>query len=252
MGYADRLVQLETNELTIVQRFVQNVLTDCDVIKCIDDNGNVIADTDSYLSEQYQTTSNRPSFILRLLDNCRLQFVRSEVLSDAGNYTVSFIGANGTEYSLGTVYFSNYVSYPSTVETKRFKYKIVFNSQFIHFSFFGYSLYRNFAVCDISDGTISASSYTTDSDVNPIYRAFIFPDNTTSGLYNRLQYKQNELNKIEILKNKVFWAASNEPIRGRTTAIYDCNYNNDNQQFVIDGKIYITVGNFTLVQIGDA
>ena len=254
MGYVNRTVQMETDELTILQNLVRNIVTDCAEIVCLDNEGNIVSDTDSYLAEQFESVSNQPSVILQLLNNCRLKWIRSNDLSSTGSYKVSFIGANGTEYSLGDVYFSHYAAFFNIVETKRFKYRIVFNSQFIHFTFYDFSLRMTFAVCTLSDGTISASSYSTDSSIDPTAAAFVFDDNTTGMLYHRFQYQSSEPDKIEILKNKVFRIASNifsEPLKAKTTAIYDCNYYIANQRMKVDGKEYMTLGNFILVLIGE-
>lgn len=240
MSYMNRTIQTTTNELNFIKTFINNITADCPHITC---------DT-STLEEQFAETGGKPAFILNILDEFPLRMERAAVLeSNSYGYNITFTNSAGISESetFGTLHFVNYDLPCTTISRRLWSYEICYGNGAVNLLLKDCNSAVKAEICTLKNEEISAAAFSNSSLIRAYENQFTFSNGTTANLHNRFTYRNDDLRKIEILKNKVFKTADGATISGKTSALYDCSYVPANEIITADGNSYVSLGNYTLI-----
>lgn len=240
MSYMNRTIQTTTNELNFIKTFINNITADCPHITC---------DT-STLEEQFAETGGKPAFILNILDEFPLRMERAAVLElNTYGYNITFTNSAGISESeaFGTLQFENY-SLPCTTTSRRlWSYEICYGNGVVNLLLKDCNSAVKAEICTLKNEEISAAAFSNSSLIRAYENQFTFSNGTTANLHNRFTYRNDDLRKIEILKNKVFKTADGATISGKTSVLYDCSYVPANEIITAGENSYVSLGNYTLI-----
>lgn len=240
MSYMNRTIQTTTNELNFIKTFINNVTADCPHITC---------DT-STLEEQFAETGGKPAFILNILDEFPLRMERAAVLEyNSYGYNITFTNSAGISESetFGTLRFENYSLPCTTISRRLWSYEICYGNGAVNLMLKDCTSAVKAEICTLKNEEISAAAFSNSSLIRAYENQFTFSNGTTANLHNRFTYRNDDLRKIEILKNKVFKTADGATISGKTSVLYDCSYVPANEIITADGNSYVSLGNYTLI-----
>lgn len=240
MSYINRTIQTTTNELNFIKTFINNITADCPHITC---------DT-STLEEQFAETGGKPAFILNILDEFPLRMERDRVLEfNSYGYNITFTNSAGISESeaFGTLTFVMPDLPCTTISRRLWSYEICYGNGVVNLLLKDCNSAVKAEICTLKNEEISAAAFSNSSLIRACENQFTFSNGTTANLHNRFTYRNDDLRKIEILKNKVFKTADGATISRKTSVLYDCSYVPANEIITAGENSYVSLGNYTLI-----
>lgn len=242
MSYMNRTIQTTTNELNFIKTFINNVTADCPHITC--DTSTL----EAQFAGQFAGTGGKPAFILNILDEFPLRMERAAVLeSNTYGYNITFTNSAGISETFGTLQFVNYDLPCTTISRRLWSYEICYGNGAVNLLLKDCNSAVKAEICTLKNEEISAAAFSNSSLIRACENQFTFSNGTTANLHNRFTYRNDDLRKIEILKNKVFKTADGATISEKTSVLYDCSYVPANEIITADGNSYVSLGNYTLI-----
>ena len=238
MSYIKRILQTSTDEPTFIKMFIESLKNDDSRITCSTD-----------IDKQFTDLSGYAEFILNIDGFFIVEFKRESQNSSSANHYNVKIKHNEMVKLEGTVYFcTNGSLMKDDVGKRTWQYVIKCSNKVLHCTFGDCDKNFNFDFCYVNDENIKAVSVSSSSNKRAAESVFTFSDNTQAYLHNRFKYHLTDIDKVEILKNKVFCVSeSNGIVKARTDAMFDCSSLSGSQRIVADGTEYIALGDNTII-----
>lgn len=237
MSYIKRILQTSTDEPTFIKLFIDSLTNDDSRITCSAD-----------IDKQFEDTSGNAEFVLDIDGFFTVEFKRESRNSSATSYYNVKVKHNEMVKLEETVGFANTSLSKDDKSKREWQYVIKSSDKVLHFTFENYDKTFKFDFCYVSDGNIKAVSVSSGSNKRAAESVFTFPDNTQAYLHNRFKYNLPDIDKIEILKNKVFCVSESDGIlKARTDAMFDCSSLSGSQRIVADGTEYIALSDNTVI-----
>ena len=241
MPYVNKTITTDKEEYTFIKALIDSITADCSYISC---------DT-SELYEQFRNGDTTPEFTLNVREGTYIiNFKRQYKNSDSASwYAFSVNDKNGNKIFEASLQYADYGKTYTENTVRTCSYELSFGSNVLNIVLRKHTGEIEAEMCFVTDssGEIYSCKQLPGTNSRAIDSAFTFPDGTTANLHNRFTYRNDDLRKIEILKNKVFKTADGATISEKTSVLYDCSYVPANEIITADGNSYVSLGNYTLI-----
>lgn len=251
MSFVNKTVSLVSDEATFIKAFIKSITAEDSRITC--------EQTDEEIDAMFEAATGYPTFVLDIGDGGKIEFERSNVVNGYAGYYNLKASVNGISTTdTGMLYYQSSTWLKSDIKQRTWRYVVVSNDSMVLVLLGKYDT-SPLEICRGSmiqvtsdDKSVTACGYlckNNDDNMDILSQNLSCIGDTDNNMAvslstNRLPYSRQG-GTVEVIKNKV--VLQGDVVKTECGGLWDCTTVPAYTTLTIDGKLYYTVNNHTLM-----